>query len=135
MHRYTIDLRIYGEILDRGRITKLLGVEPTMFQMIGDRKGAAARFSKSLWAYAGNLDDSGQIREWACVGDGVKHIMANISRKGLGEVVKENNAIWWCGHFQSSFDGGPEFSVAFLRTLAEIGVPIFIDNYFEALSQ
>lgn len=36
----------------------------------------------------------------------------------------------WCGHFQSSFDGGPTFSPRVLRVLGDFGVQLFLDNYF-----
>lgn len=37
---------------------------------------------------------------------------------------------WWCGHFQSSFDGGPTLSPALLSKLGEFGAELYIDNYF-----
>ena len=41
----------------------------------------------------------------------------------------DNHVIWWCGHYQSSFDGGPTMSAELLKKLADFGVPIYIDNY------
>jgi hypothetical protein len=38
--------------------------------------------------------------------------------------------ILWCGHFQSSFDGGPTLSPELLKQLGEFEVELFIDNYF-----
>jgi len=37
---------------------------------------------------------------------------------------------WWCGHFQSGFDGGPTLTPDLLRRLGEFGADLFIDNYF-----
>jgi hypothetical protein len=40
------------------------------------------------------------------------------------------DGIWWCGHFQSSLDGGPTLSPRILADVASFGLPLFIDNYF-----
>jgi len=37
---------------------------------------------------------------------------------------------FWCGHFQSSFDGGPRLSAQLMRRLSDFGVDLYIDNYF-----
>jgi uncharacterized protein DUF4279 len=35
-----------------------------------------------------------------------------------------------CGHFSSSFDGGPSLSAEILKSLGDFGVPLWIDTYF-----
>ena len=42
----------------------------------------------------------------------------------------EFDLYWWCANFQSSFDGGPTFSVRLLKGLADFEVPLYLDNYF-----
>lgn len=42
----------------------------------------------------------------------------------------EFDAVWWCGHFQSSFDGGPELPAELLTEIGSYGIPLYIDNYF-----
>lgn len=39
--------------------------------------------------------------------------------------------VWWCGHFQSSFDGGPMISPSLLTRLGEFGVLLFIDQFLD----
>ena len=46
------------------------------------------------------------------------------------ELSRQYNAWWWCGHFQSSFDGGPILSPGLLTKIAAYGVQLAIDNYF-----
>jgi hypothetical protein len=40
------------------------------------------------------------------------------------------NIYWWCGHFQSSFSGGPILSADLFRKLADFGAKLHLDNYF-----
>ena len=40
-----------------------------------------------------------------------------------------HQAVWWCGHIQSSFNGGPTLSAALMKRIGEIGVPLSIDDY------
>jgi hypothetical protein len=44
--------------------------------------------------------------------------------------VAEYQVNWWCGHFQSCFDGGPTLSARMLGRLGAFGAELFIDNYF-----
>ncbi len=38
--------------------------------------------------------------------------------------------VWWCGHFQTSFNGGPSLSPELMTALGSFGIPLSIDNYF-----
>ena len=38
--------------------------------------------------------------------------------------------VWWCGHFQSSLNGGYILSAALLGKLSDFGVELTVDNYF-----
>ena len=49
--------------------------------------------------------------------------------------AQEYSVIWWCGHFQCAFDGGPRLSVAVLKRLAAFPAELFIDNYFSRSDQ
>ncbi len=51
-------------------------------------------------------------------------------RGTLLNLTTEFNGIWWCGHFQSSFDGGPTLTPTLLRDLASFEIPLYLDNYF-----
>lgn len=85
-----------------------------------------------MWSYDGSTDDG--VMEWSSLEEGLLSVM-NIpwSRRTMIEAYSRRFDVrWWCGHFQSSFEGGPTFSVALLRKLAEFGVPIYLDNYFSA---
>jgi hypothetical protein len=73
------------------------------------------------------------VREWTSLEDGLRHVLEILLPKKdiIEEYAKAYEAVWWCGHFQSSFDGGPTLSASLLKLLGEFGIPLYIDNYFE----
>lgn len=85
-----------------------------------------------MWSYDGSID--GHVREWSSLEEGLLSVMQNLwsKRSSIGVYSRRFDVTWWCGHFQSSFDGGPTLSVTLLERLAEFGVPVYIDNYFSA---
>jgi hypothetical protein len=132
MHSYSVQLRISGETLDPEYVSNLLALQPNMTRLKGEARGRNGAWAESLWSYGGNLCEvSG---EWEKLEDGLLEIMEELwSKKSLiRSLEKDFKVIWWCGHYQSSFDGGPIFSVALLQRLAEFGVPLYLDNYFRA---
>jgi Domain of unknown function (DUF4279) len=136
MHKYTVQLRIYSDSLDPADITRALGVQPFLIQKKGDISVRGEAWNESVWAYAGPLDSQNKVREWDDIEEGVLHVTSTIANRSkmLKKIAKLHKAIWWCGHFQSSFDGGPLFSVEFLKLLSSYEIPMFIDNYFECLA-
>ena len=68
----------------------------------------------------------------ASLEEGLLHLLETLEPKkeSIGVLAKNAEVIWWCGHFQSSFDGGPTLSASLLQRLGDFGVPLFIDNYF-----
>jgi hypothetical protein len=89
------------------------------------------KHEEALWSYSGSPEGI-FVEEWSNLEDGIAHILDKISSKRelIQYYVKNHKTIWWCGHFQSSFDGGPTLSPVLLANLANFGVPLFIDNYF-----
>ena len=53
-------------------------------------------------------------------------------REVIAKYKTSGELIWWCGNFQSSFDGGPSLSPDLLKRLGEFGARLFIDNYFSS---
>jgi len=50
--------------------------------------------------------------------------------RALQEYSKKHDVFVWCGHFSSSFDGGPHLSPEILKALGEFGMPLWLDTYF-----
>ena len=130
-HTYTIELRFTGDDLVPSEITKQLSVEPSNSS---DTLAVSSRGRKRrpFWAYNGE-GENGFQREWESLDIGLEFLLKKLSseQKIVAELSKKFKGIWWCGHFQSSFDGGPTISPEVLSGLASYGVPLFIDNYFE----
>ncbi|MFK2876388.1 DUF4279 domain-containing protein [Rhodanobacter hydrolyticus] len=132
MHTYTVQLRIRGTGLCPEEITSHLGLDPNQVRREGQPRGVGQTWSESMWSYDGSID--GGVMEWSSLEEGLLSVMNFLwSKRSMIEAYSRRfDVVWWCGHFQSSFDGGPTFSVALLGKLAEFGVPICLDNYFSA---
>lgn len=129
MHSYSIQLRIFGSELDPEYVTNFLAIRPDLIRLKGDARGRNGTWEESLWSYGG-----GEVGapEWAGLEEGLLELMRQLwAKKDLICLLAQKfEVIWWCGHFQSSFDGGPIFSVELMRKLTEFGVPLYLDNYF-----
>ena len=132
MHTYSVQFRISGKDMSPDEVTRRLGLEPNQVRIAGERRSANQVRTESLWSYDGGTASAEAAREWTSLEDGVRYVLERLlpKRDLIQEYAKSHNAVWWCGHFQSSFDGGPTLSASLLRLLADFGVPLFIDNYF-----
>ena len=128
-HRYTVQLRINGDIVPDD-ITLELGLEPNRVRRAGTVSHGRI-LERSLWSYSGASPEV-FVREWDTLEEGLLHLLDELVPKKdvLQHYIDHYDTVWWCGHFQSGFDGGPTFSKALLLQLASFGVPVFIDNYF-----
>jgi hypothetical protein len=127
-HAYTVEFRIYAETLDTAAITKELNLEPCQTK-IPSRRG---RKSTAVWAFNG-VDDGGDGKaEWDSLEEGLTYVLGRLwpSRTAIAKYKASAELFWWCGHFQSSFDGGPQLSPSLLSRLGEFGATLYIDNYF-----
>jgi hypothetical protein len=84
-----------------------------------------------MWGYNGH-DLTGFQPEWPSLEQGLRFLLPRLTplQGTLADLSTEFKGIWWCGHFQSSFDGGPTLAPALLRELAGFEIPLYIDNYF-----
>jgi hypothetical protein len=132
VHTYSVQLRISGKSLDPGEITRQLGLEPNQIRVAGERRSNSKVWEESLWSFDGAVDPLAPAKEWGSLEDGLLYVLGRLLPKKdlIGAYAASFDVIWWCGHFQSSFDGGPTLSAPLLQRLADFGVPIFIDNYF-----
>jgi hypothetical protein len=125
-HRYTVELRVYGESVDPDAITRETGLQPCRTRVAGSRIGSQT-YAEGMWAF-----DGGGQHDWESLEDGLVFVLDQLSglEGSFNEYRRDHEVIWWCGHFQSSFDGGPVLSSRLLERLAAFGVQLFIDNYF-----
>lgn len=128
MHEYTVEFRVEGSKVEPTRITAELGLEPSRVREVGD--GKDSKVQTAIWSYEG----SGGVTEWGTLEEGLLHVLDDLRPKK--ELIRlysnQFDVYWWCGHFQSSFDGGPTFSPALLKELGEFGIPLILNNYFSS---
>lgn len=87
-------------------------------------------WEQSLWAYNGfPPQDPGS---WASLEEGLAFLLDRLEplKTQIDEYKRDYDLVFWCGHFQSSFDGGPHLSARLLRRLADFGVDIYLDSHF-----
>lgn len=123
-HTYSVELRLYGDPVELSSIMGLEGTTSSNGEMIGGRKRAI------FWGYNGS-DDPRYQDEWYSLEDALALVAERLKpyRSIISELTKRFDGIWWCGHFQSSFDGGPTLSPRTLADIASFGCPLFLDNY------
>jgi hypothetical protein len=130
MHTYSVQLRISGKGLRPDEITDHLGVEPNQVRREGQPRSSKEFWTESMWSYDGSVE--GQFKEWGSLEEGLHAVMDALwsKRTVIEAYLGQYDVIWWCGHFQSSFDGGPILSVDLLKRLGAFGAPVYFDNYF-----
>jgi hypothetical protein len=132
MHRYTVELRIVGQNLNPDEVTRVLGLVPTRVARKGEPKveGATSTWMENMWGF--EVLPPGKD-DWPSLGDGIQALLHTIGpiRDRLHAYSTGNELYLWCGHFTSSFDGGPSLSPTLLKSLGDFGVQLVLDTYSE----
>jgi hypothetical protein len=114
MHEYSVALRISGPNLNPAEVTAKLGLIPTQVRTAGERRSDDSVWEESMWEYA-TLSET----MWSSLEEGLKALLSAFQTRieALRIYQKDFQVILWCGHFSSSFDGGPTLSSAILQTV------------------
>lgn len=130
MHEYTVELRISGAELVPTTISETLGLEPSSLRQVGERRSEKRVWDEALWGYSGF--PSGTLKTWSSLEEGLNFILDKLGPFcfQIDTYKQKYDVVWWCGHFQSSFNGGPVLSAKLLRKLADFGVDLYIDDHF-----
>lgn len=129
-HIYTVELRLSGDELDPDEISTQLNLIPSnSFSLSKNEIGRKKR--KPYWAYNGK-GEIGFQNEWICLEEGLRFLtkILNPKKSAIISLNRKIKGVWWCGHFQSSFDGGPTISSQLLAEISSYELPLSIDNYF-----
>lgn len=83
-----------------------------------------------MWSYDG-FPQGESPKSWDSLDEALVSVVQKMwpVRHKLEGYKQRYKVILRCGHFQSSFDGGPTLSPSTLKMLGEFGVEVFIDNY------
>lgn len=126
-HTYTVEFRIYGDDLSPEKVSAMLGLSPVRSYVKGAQFGSQIR-EDGLWAFSGGADFDYESLE-----DGLENVLSSLwDKKELVQEIGRSGMrlVWWCGHFQSAFDGGPTLSPGLMSRLGEFGAELFLDCYF-----
>jgi hypothetical protein len=128
-HLFTVEFRVFSAILDPETITRESGLQPCRVRRQGELR-AYGRVFTGMWAYSGYEESDGSRRE--TLEEGITFVLDKLwpHRHLIASYRSKPELIWWCGHFQTRFDGGPTLSASLLSRLGEFGADLFIDNYF-----
>jgi len=129
-HSYVVELCFTGEGLEPAELTRLLGLQPRGAGAGMDLNSSRKR-RRPFWAYNGHCEDGFQP-EWPLLETGLSFLLRHLvsRRTAVIDLSKSFEGLWRCGHFQTSFDGGPTLSAGVLAEIASFGLPLSIDNYF-----
>lgn len=129
-HAYTVELRFSGDQLEPSEISARLNLQPSN-AFSQSQNQATTRKRRPYWAYNGQ-GDVGFQSEWASLEDGLEFLLKSLGSKKaeIIAIARQFDGLWWCGHFQASFDGGPTLSPKLLTEIVSYGIPLSIDNYF-----
>jgi hypothetical protein len=128
-HVFTVEFRIFSATLDLEAITNELGLQSCQIRNPGDLRADGKAFT-GMWAYNGLRKEDGP--DWESLEEGLTFVLDKLwpHKQLITAYQPKADLVWWCGHFQSSFDGGPRLSPTLLARLGEFGAELFIDNYF-----
>ena len=117
MDTYTVELRVESEHLSPAQVSIDLGLEPSLVRRAGEPRSGTSVFSKSLWAFSGAMP----VKEWDSIEDGLHDLLGALTpkRSQLEPYFQQCPVYWWCGKFQSSFDGISTLSPGTFKALAE----------------
>jgi hypothetical protein len=130
MHTYSVALRITGIDLDLTEVSVTLGKTPTQTRLIGKSRSAKSVWSESMWEYEVRPANGNIV--WDSLEDGLQTLLSTFisNKKALQEYQRRFKVFLWCGHFSSSFDGGPTLSPLVLKALGDLGVELILATYF-----
>jgi hypothetical protein len=129
MHSYTVALRIWSPELDPAQITKEVDIAPTQIRAAGEHRGENRVWREAMWEL--EVRPEGKS-DWESLETGLAALLKIVvpRTKAFQKNVRKHAACIWCGHFSSSFDGGPRLSAEMLKSLGKFGVPLWIEAHF-----
>lgn len=130
MHKYSVELVIAGNDLDEAEISRMLGLESSVFLMKGERLSPQRQREQSVWSFT--VYPSPGNPEWQSLDDGLKCLVEKLLplKDILGELRRRYSTQAYCGHFGSGFGGGPSISPETLRLLANLELTLTIKTYW-----
>ncbi|MCW8166583.1 DUF4279 domain-containing protein [Verminephrobacter aporrectodeae subsp. tuberculatae] len=129
-HVYTVELVFMGE---PSEISDRLNLQPNNAFSQSQNRPPPSRQHPPYWGYNGERETGYQSR-WESLEDGLIFLLEVMDsrREKIIAIGHQFNGHWWCGHFQSSFDGGPTLSAKLLVEISNYEIPLRIANYYSS---
>lgn len=128
MHTYNVEFRIWSEkeVLDLNAINEDLGITATNTRRRGEAKSPTTVFTESMWGY-----DEYPGKEWDSLEEALESLLEVLLplKDKIMKYSTKYDVTLWCGHFTSSFDGGPTLSPVILKKLGDLGIELYLDTY------
>ena len=131
-HAYTVELRFEDNKLEPSEISARLNLQPSN-SLSRSQIQLSRRKRLPYWGYNGRGETGFQL-EWSSLEEGLAFLLKclNSKKTEIISIARQFDGVWWCGHFQTSFDGGPILSPELLIEIGSYGIPLSIDNYFSS---
>jgi len=108
MHKYLMETRIIGDWIDEEEVSRHFGFEASQFSRKGEVQLQEVLL-RSVW----QLDSrpSKDCLEWLSLEEGLIRLIEKLMpvKRALDELQTSSDVSIVCGHFTSSFGGGPTF--------------------------
>ena len=130
MHTYSVALRISGTDVDLAEVSDTLKMKPTQTRVAGQRRDSSNFvWPESMWEYEVRPGEGKDV--WDSLEDGLRTLISTIASRDteLRSYQRRCKVFLWCGHFSSSFGGGPTLSPRILAALADFGVELMLETY------
>jgi len=128
-HTYTASLRFYGLPHRVHGLSEELGLPGHVLPYRVGKRAPSSPTPILTWDYS--IEPSAPDCNWESLQEPLEALVS-VSLPVRDRIVlaaQSLEGIWWCGHFQSSFDGGPHLTASLLERLSSFKLPLFLDCY------
>ena len=135
MQTYSVELIFGGDTFEENDISGRLGIRSTTFVKKGETKSPKRKWERTTWSF--EVVPSPDDRYWKSLEEGLTHLLDRLdSVKSVIDEMKQSYHVFiCCGQFASGFGGGPSFSPALLKRLANLGLELSISTYWSRESE
>lgn len=128
-HSYTAALRFSGPPEKIHGLSENLGLPGVALPQRVVNTASSMPVSILTWNYS--ISSSSPNGDWDSLEEALEVLLSECrsARHRIIAAASTLKGVWWCGHFQSSFDGGPRLTADLLEVLSSFTLPFYLDCY------
>lgn len=132
MREFFVGLIVCGDFQSPEEISKLIGVEATLFHGKGEKKSATREWEDSVWSF--EVSPSPGVRGWESLEEGLGSLMEALghAKQPIQRVADQYDVMFRCGQFAGGAQADVTLSPNLLRDLAGWGVHVVLETYFSS---